>query len=147
MATKGFNRRSLQSCIERAKSSLPVPLSPKSSTVDLLAAAFFASSMMAPHGGAIACHQVIATAQLLGEELDILFELGAVEGLFDHHGQVFRVERLGDEVVGAGFDRFDGALDAAMGGDQNHRQVLVRLAHVAQHFDAVNVGHLIVEQD
>ena len=103
--------------------------------------------MMHLHGGAVARHQVVAAAQLLGEIFDILLELGAVEGFFDDHGQVFGIERLGDEVVGAGFDRFDGALDAAVGGDQNDRQVVVRLAHVAQHFDAVHVGHLIIEQD
>ena len=89
----------------------------------------------------------MTAAEFLREELNILFELGALEGFLDDHGEMLRVKRLGNEIVGAGFDRFDGALDAAMGGNQNDRQILVGLAHVAQHFDTVHVGHLIVEQD
>ena len=43
----------------------------------------------AAHGGAVARHQMVAAAQFLSEEFNILFELGAIESFFDDHGQVF----------------------------------------------------------
>ena len=39
-----------------------------------------------------------------------------------------------------------GPLDAAVGGNNHHWQVLVVSSNGAQHLDAVHIGHLIVEQ-
>ena len=58
----------------------------------------------------------------------------------DQVAQNLQVHRLGDEIEGAGLQRFDSGPHVAVGRDHGHRNARVVLVHVANEIDAVAVG-------
>jgi hypothetical protein len=107
----------------------------------LLRAAFLASSR---HRRALSADQMVAPGKLPSQQLHLGLQARSFERFLDHHGEVIRVERLGNEIVGAALDRLDGALDGAVGRDDDDRKRGIFLLDFAQRFDAVHAGHLIV---
>ena len=73
----------------------------------------------------------------------------AVEPGVDARAQDRRVERLGQEVVGAGLQTADDALGVVDARDHDHGQVAELLVGLdaLEDLDAVHAGHLDVEQD
>jgi hypothetical protein len=70
-----------------------------------------------PHGFAVARDEAVAATELLGKEFNIGAKLRPFQIFFNHQREMFGIERLGDEIVGAGLDRFHRELDAAVRGD------------------------------
>ena len=104
-------------------------------------------------------HLVERLPQTRGPPLDDLFELrlGALERVQRvlHLQQRRRtdaelrlVDRLGDEVVGAGFDRKQAILPRRLRGDHDHRHIVTVgiPADAAAHFETVHGRHHHVEQ-
>ena len=114
-------------CSARATSSLPVPLSPVISTDGVrVSATRSMRSYTCCIGRALAeqlvgrCAPRDGAAQALAPP-----RAGArcCDGALQRQRQRVEVERLGDEVVGAGADGADRGLQAAEGGDHHHRDV------------------------
>src|SRR5262249_26241112 len=61
--------------------------------------------------------------------------------------QLVFLKGLEDVVVSAATDRFEGGLDVVDGGDHNHRNFRVELAHPLKEFDAVHLRHDHVAKD
>jgi hypothetical protein len=57
------------------------------------------------------------------EALELAAQPLVLDGALDPGHEVGRLERLGQEVVGANPERGDGGVEAAVGGDHHHRQV------------------------
>ena len=74
------------------------------------------------HRGALPRHQVIAPGELAGEQLHLRLEPRSFQSLLHHHGEMLRVEWLGNKIVRAAFDRFDRPLNGAVGGDEDDRK-------------------------
>ena len=73
-----------------------------------------------PHRIAVARDLAVAATELLGKEFNIGAKLRPFQIFFNHQGEMFGIERLGDEIVGTGFDRFHRELDAAVRGDDDN---------------------------
>ena len=58
----------------------------------------------------------------------------------DQIAQNLQVDRLGDEIEGAGLERFDGGVHVAVSRDHGDRNARVVLVHMANEIDAVAVG-------
>ena len=68
------------------------------------------------------------------------------QGGVDQLAQAGEVDRFGEEVEGAGFQRGDGGVQAAVGGDHGHRYVGVALLNVLHQFHAGAIGQAHVGQ-
>ncbi|MNO99164.1 hypothetical protein D3C76_909300 [compost metagenome] len=64
----------------------------------------------------------------------------------DQLAQAAEVDRLGDEVEGAGLERVDRGVQAAEGGDHRHRHLWMALLDVLHQFQAGAVGQAHVGQ-
>ena len=69
-----------------------------------------------------------------------------LELVADRDRDAFGAGGLDQKVVGAGAHGFDGGIDAALGGQHDHRQVGIGGAQLGQHVQAAHVGHHQVEQ-
>src|SRR6187402_438431 len=65
---------------------------------------------------------------------------------FDGYRHDVDVERLGDEVVGAGADRLHGGFHTTEGGDHDHRQLRVSLGRLLTQLQTAHVAHVDVGQ-
>ncbi len=70
-----------------------------------------------------------------------------LEGALDREGDVVHLERLGDEVVGAGADRGDRRLHAAERRHDDDRQILATLDDLLAEVDSAHAVHVDVGQD
>ena len=61
--------------------------------------------------------------------------------------QLVRIERLGEVVLGAGLDRFDGGVDGALRGQQDHLDVVDLGLQRLQQLDAAHPRHHQVGDD
>ena len=125
MATNGASARGLSAWSERANSSLPVPLSPSSSTVVSVA-----GSLLQP-GEHLAQSEVFADQlrcaapdrelfleqQVLGDDPPLL------ERARHEQQQVIGIDRLGEKIEGAFLHGGDRILDAAVCRHHDHRDV------------------------
>ena len=68
-------------------------------------------------------------------------QVGLARGLGDDRLQLGMLERLGDEVEGAGLHRLDGAVHAAVRRDHDHRYVRVGDHHLAQQRQSIHPWH------
>src|SRR5216117_3704183 len=147
----------------RAKSSLPVPVSPSSSTVTRVCRALGQEERLLD-GGALADDAVeaVALAQLAAEPARLAprgaqrapvarrrpLELAAAERLAHHHRHGDEVLAVLDEVVArAELHRLDRHLLRAGAGDHDDRQVGMALPDLAQALEPVAVGQAVVEED
>ena len=132
-----------------AISSLPVPLSPCSSTVERLGATCATRSKMRSIGLAFA-DDVLEVIALLQRalELDHLFFRAAAADSRAHVGQqLLVIPGLLDEVGRAGLHGVDGVLHRAVGRDHDDRQLGIALANVLQNLDAITLGQSEVQQN
>ena len=65
----------------------------------------------------------------------------------DRDRDALGARRLHEEVAGAGAHGVDGGIDAALGGQHDHRQFRLVDAQLRHHRHAVHVGHDEIEQD
>ena len=142
IATNGPSLRALSACSARAKSSLPVPLSPSSSTVVSVAAARCSATDTCFSFGVVAddlrraapLRQLLAQDQVLGRQPPLR------ERALHHQQQMIGIDRLGEEVERAFLHRRDRVLDAAERGHHDDRQLRIDVLRRAQHAEAVAFG-------
>ena len=147
--TKGWSRRPESWCSVRATSSLPVPLSPRTSTVMSVSATcsmisrtsrIFGSS---PHSSSSSASERDAAAQLL----DLLLERALLERLLEGELELLDLERLAQEVGGAELHRLDDGARLAVAREHHHRHVGQSLLELPQRLEAVHAGQHDVERD
>ena len=140
IATNGASARGLSACSERANSSLPVPLSPSSSTVVSVAAARCSDGehlaqrrVLADQLRRAAAHrELLLHQQVLGHHAALL------ERAAHEQQQVIGIDRLGEEVERPFLHRRHRVLDAAVGGHHDDRHVGVDFLRRAQDAEAVS---------
>ena len=69
-----------------------------------------------------------------------------LELVADRDRDAFGAGGLDQKVVGAGAHGFHGGIDAALGGQHDHRQIGIGGAQLGENFQAAHVGHHQVEQ-
>ena len=136
--------------IARATSSLPVPLSPVISTVASVSATRSMRSYTFCIGAARADH--LDRGRDLGRptwrsRLTSSRSARCCDGAREREPQRLDLERLGDEVVGAGADRADRRLEAAERGDHDDRHVGPIGDDALAQLEAVHALHVEVGDD
>ena len=149
IAANGLFLRGLLLWMARAASSLPVPVSPRISTVALVGAMAWSRLMTSCIFGLLPIDAL--EAELL-VELPLQLAVGAGQpqplGRLVHDGpQLGHVHRLGQVVGGALLDGLHGRLHVAVAGDHHHLGVRRFLLRLAQNRQAVQVRHLQIGQD
>ena len=149
IATNGPSARGLSAWSARANSSLPVPLSPSSSTVASVC------------GGAVQLLRDLPQLRILADDArraaplrelllqqDVLAEHAPLRDRALHHqDQMIGIDGLGEEVHRALLHRRDRVLDAAERGHDDDLQLRVELLGGAQHAKAVAGRQLEIGQD
>ena len=145
-ATKGRSRRGERRWIARATSSLPVPVSPRRSTVASASAT---------------CSTIANTSRIAGEVADDLLEPGrplelAVQarhvaplplvrdGVAEHERELVVADRLREVVERPLAHRLHRGLDGRVRGDEHDRQRGAQRVDALHERDAVHVRHLEV---
>jgi hypothetical protein len=148
IATKGPLCRALIPWMARATSSLPVPLSPVTSTVASVEATrsmrlrISRIARLDPTSALDGCARTtsLCSRRHLLAQAPVLHR--ALHGDREHVG----VDGLGEEVVGPGAHRPHGGLQVAVPGEHDHRHVGVHRRDVLAERDAVHRAHLHVRQ-
>ena len=147
-ATKAWWRRPDCAWIARASTSLPVPLSPVSSTVALYSAARSSSSSRSIIPGDAATIGRSPTARL-----DVALEQGvraaqplALPGLLDREQHLGGLEGLGQVVEGAALEGLDREVAGAVGGHQQDGSAGQAADQLGQQLEAVHAGHAHVAE-
>ena len=145
----GASPRPDSRCSSRASSSLPVPLSPRISTVaDSLRHLLHEIDDVADL--AARADQELALAllgDLRAQRDDLAVQILPLAGVAHQRPQLVVVEVLGDVVVGAVLHRLHGRLDLVDGRDHDALDEAVVLLDDAQDVEAADAGQPDVEQD
>ena len=101
------------------------------------------------HRGALADHMVEHAGALdsIGQKADLLDELLVLQRAIQRDLKDLRLDRLRDEVIGAGANRGYRALEAAEGGHDDDGYIAAALHDPAAHLDSVDTGHLQIGQN
>ena len=86
-------------------------------------------------------HDAGPSAQGGAQAGDLLPEPPLAQGVLEGGEKLLDAERLGDVMVGAGLHRLDGRVDAAEGGDDDHRRPGLARAHLPQELVAAHARH------
>ena len=86
-------------------------------------------------------------AQLPAQDAHLAQRLLALRGLLQEDLQTLRIDRLGQIVVSAFLDGFDGGFDGALRGQQNDGDVAHLIAQRAQQLQAVHPRHVDIRDD
>ena len=132
-----------------ATSSLPVPDSPKTSTVALVVATCSTLLEHPSHGRRLTddARHGEALAQFLPQIAIFAHETLPAQGTPHEQLQAVQIDGLGDVVVGPAPHGLHGHLDGAMTGDQNHGGVGVVFLDVAQQVEPTDPAHHHVGDD
>ena len=118
-----------------ATRSLPVPLSPVSSTVDdgltATRATRWRSDVIAARRADDPL-QAVRACRIRAELPHFAAQARRLERAFDGRGDLVEIERLVREVIGAELHGLDGGFHAGVRRQQNHQDVLVELLDLAQ---------------
>ena len=145
----GASPRPDSRCSSRASSSLPVPLSPRISTVADSFATCCTRSTMSRICRARADEELALAllGDLRAERDDLAVQILPLAGVAHQRAQLVVVEVLGDVVVGAVLHRLHGGLDLVDRRDHDALDEAVVLLDDAQHVEAADAGQADVEQD
>ena len=148
-ATKFRALRRLQRCSRRATTSLPVPVSPRTSTSTSASATWRMVSRSRRIAGVVADQrQVVRRLGRGGAQAAVLQHQPALlGGMRDRGGEALAVEGLGDEVVDAVLDRRHRQVDVGMAGDEQHRQLRVDRLDPLEELQPVHPRHADVGDD
>ena len=149
MFMNGLLARSLLKCSTFAARSLPVPLSPVSSTVDAgLVATFASSERSMPIAADSPDDAIDAVGSRLRRAQTAHFapQLRGLQRTRHQKRHVVQIERLVGEVERTFLHRFDRGLDAGVGGEEDDEGVGVELLDALEHGHAVHVGQLVIEE-
>ena len=135
-------------CIAPAISSLPVPVSPRISTVVLLLATFLTTDNTDCSAPLCADDAVEVVDVLLGvaEVFDLVLEAAVLDGLLDLELHLLDFERLLDVVEGADLHRLDRGVHRAERRHEDHGRRRMQRLGGAQHVEAVAAAHLEIAQ-
>ena len=149
MATNGASARGLSACSDRANSSLPVPLSPSSSTVVSVVAARCsdANTFRSERSSPTSCGAPRRTASSSRQQQVLRHNAALLECARHQQQQVIGIDRLREKIERAFLHRRHRVLDAAVGGHDDDRDVGVDLLGGAQHAEAVAIGKTQVRQN
>jgi hypothetical protein len=81
------------------------------------------------------------------QALDLALEREVLERALHGDGERVHLDRLGDEVIGAGADRADRGLETALAGKDDRQEVRIPLPELHAEVDAGHAGHLDVRHD
>src|SRR5262249_45710238 len=146
MARNGAWLRWLWRCRARATNSLPVPLSPRVSTVR----AWGATRPMALYTLRMAGERPpnrSAARPAAGRGAGSAGAGAGCQGFADHDAELSEIDRLKEVVEGAPLRRLDGHLRHGNGAEQNDGQVRGDLAEVIEGVQAGQVGQMGVQDD
>ena len=87
-----------------------------------------------------------AQIELLLERLIFKQQRLLANGFFDNDADFIIDDGLGEIIEHAHFRGFDSAFDGAVAGDDNHDDVRVAAAHIAQKIGRLNPRHIDVRQ-
>ena len=132
--------------IARATTSLPVPVSPSSSTVAVLGATRSTVSAMRAMRRVRPAHPEVPAVDFLAQALHLGLQATRLERARHHDLDRRGVERLGDEVVGTGSQRVHRLAHVAMRGDHDHQRRASHAAQTVEYRQAVHARHFQVEQ-
>ena len=129
-------------------SSLPVPVSPRISTVELLRATFLtiAEHLLQRAARADDAVEVVDVLLLVAQVLHLVLEMAELDRLLDLELHLLDFERLLHEVERADLHRLDGRVDRAERRHQDHRRARLNRSRRAQHVHAVGAAHPKVGQ-
>ena len=149
MATKGPRARGESWCSARLISSLPVPLSPRTSTVVSVAAARWRASIASFRAGSSprTSREAEAALVLLLEEDQLGHQPAPLHRPVQQQEQVVGVDRLREEVGGALLHRPHRLLHRAVGGHDDDRGLGVRVPGRLEHVEAAPGRQLQVGED
>ena len=88
-----------------------------------------------------------ALAQLPPQHLHFAERLLPLDDLLEQDLQPLRIDRLGEVVVGADLDRFDGGLDRALPREDDRGDVAVLLLQAPDELETVDAGHREIADD
>ena len=91
--------------------------------------------------------QAVRLGRVRPELPDLASQPGRLECAFYRRRDVIQIERLVGEVVRPELHRLDGGLDAGVGREQDHQDVLIELLHLAQYRHAVGVGQPVIKEN
>src|SRR3569833_649771 len=131
---KGLSARGPLSWMRRATSSLPTPDSPLMYTRRLAARELRDCGLYLFYRRGFAEQRESHATR--GSRLGLRQFQRGVHEIAQH----LQIDRLGDEVEGAGLERADRGLHAAVGGDHGHRRIGIILLNMLHELDAVAVG-------
>ena len=132
-----------------AISSLPVPVSPRMSTVELLLATLRTTPSTRCSGVAAADDlvEVVVLLLLVAQVVELVAQALQLERLLDLDLHLLELERLLHVVEGAVLHRLDRGRHRAERGHQDDRRGRVQRLGRAQHVEAVGAAHLQVADD
>ena len=145
----GLSQRVLCWCSRLVISSLPVPLSPVTSTVLRVGATWRTTSRIFANAG---LRPMTSAGWLsdLSRFLRVRFSSRSAwtsSVRADELDEVLHAHGLGEVVGGALLERLDGGLHRALAGDDDHREERVELLEGLQEDQPVHAGHHQVGQD
>ena len=145
----GASPRPDSRCSSRASSSLPVPLSPRISTVADSFATLCTRSTMSRICwlGPMMELALALLGDLRAERDDLTVQILPLARVAHERSQLVVVEVLGDVVIGAVLHRLHGGLDLVDGRDHDALDEAVVLLDDAQHVEAADARQPDVEQD
>ena len=120
---------------------MPEPAPPRISTRLLVGATRSIERAQLVDGRRLADH-LEADDRALAQLAHLALQLGGLQRAQRHEQQAVGLERLLDVVVGAALDGGDGGLDVAVAGDDDDRQIGVRLLDDVEHLEAVEPAAL-----
>ena len=149
IAVKLRSLRGLIRWMARARTSLPVPLSPVMSTVVLWRATRLATLEQVAHRLALADHQVLdrAGAQARAQRLHLAAQPLPLLGLPDGHGHFVGAERLVEVVVRALAHGGERGVLGAVGAHHDEERRAALGAVAPQEGEPVHLGHPHVAED
>ena len=132
-----------------AARSLPVPLSPVSSTVDAGTGRDLLQQRAHPdHHVALADDPIEAVGLRLGgaQRAHLAPQLRRLQRLGDQQRDLVDVERLVGVVIGAVLHRLDGVVDARVRRQEDDQGIRIVLLDLLEHCEAVGVRQAEIEQ-
>ena len=148
IATNGASARGLSACSDRAKSSLPVPLSPSMSTVVSVEAARCsdANTLRSDESSPTSCGAPRRTASSSFIRRFSVTSRRCSSARDDEQQQMIGIDRLREKIERALLHRGHRVLDAAVRGHHDDGNVGVDLLGRPQHAEAVAFGQAQIGQ-
>ena len=148
IATNGMSARRLWSCTARATSSLPVPVSPRISTVELVGATLAIScrTRCMARPSPIRSRFTLDAFQLSFQGAILVRQFAFLGDALQERFQFDQLARFGQVVEGAVPQRGDGRLERRLAGQHDRLGVGRQLLRPGDDLDAVHARHVEIDE-